>query len=410
MRAIFPTVRGRSPTPRGTVCTAPLPRLNSPVRPICPNWHHIVDPVAHPQEAPPCSGSGVNRQAPSCRPECRRLIHHQTPPPPAARTSRSHGHQVVPVSEAGAWTVGLDDSLGAAVAVVGGTLVGGLGDFAVEVGLIEAARVVTVAAAVVVTVAVAVVVVVGVEELARVAVGGLDADVFGTVGGATLEAGGRVDVFEADGRDAVGGATLEAGGRVGSRVGVGGAGLDGRLTVGTATVGSSDLVGVGSPAPLPPEPHPAAATTVISSAATTATRMELPPQAPLRLQHYKACHGGLPMDPHASRRACEALLGLLNQLPGSSWCHGIKRQSGCYRPPAAAEASRPTSTSSARPIRVTRQTHGCRHQVHGHRNPCRSGRGFGWLGARRGGVDCCLQISASGSGGLVGGGQQRRGR
>ena len=270
-----------------------------------PELHHIVDPVAHPQEAPPCSGSGVNRQAPSCRPECRRLIHHQTPPPPAARTSRSHGHQVVPVSEAGAWTVGLDDSFGAAVAVVGGTLVGGLGAFAVEVGLIEAARVVTVAAAVVVTVAVAVVavavvavavvVVVGVEELARVAVGGLDADVFGTVGGATLDAGGRVDVFEADGRDAVGGATLEAGGRVGSRVGVGGAGLDGRLTVGTATVGSSDLVGVGRPAPLPPESHPTAATTVISSAATTATRMELPLQAPLSLQH-KAWHGGLPMD------------------------------------------------------------------------------------------------------------------
>ena len=59
----------------------------------------------------------------------------------------------MPVSEVGAWTVGLDDSLGATVAVVGGPLVGGLGDFAVEVGLIEAARVVTVAVAVVVTVA-----------------------------------------------------------------------------------------------------------------------------------------------------------------------------------------------------------------------------------------------------------------
>jgi len=186
----------------------------------------------------------------------------------------------VPVSEVGAWTVGLDDSLCVPVAVVGGTLVGGLGDFADAVGLIDAARVVTVAVADVVTVAVAVVVVVGVEELARVAVGGLDADVFGTVGGATLDAGGRVDVFEADGRDAVGGATLEAGERVGARVGVGEPGLDGRLTVGTATVGSSDLVGEGSPEPLPPEPHPAAATTMISNAATTATRMALPLRYP----------------------------------------------------------------------------------------------------------------------------------
>ena len=182
----------------------------------------------------------------------------------------------MPVSEVGAWTVGLGDSLGAAVAVVGGTLVGGLGDFADAVGLIEAARVVTVAVAVVVTVAVAVVVVVGVEELARVAGGGLDADVFGTVGGATLDAGGRVDVFEADGWDGVGGATLEAGERVGARVGVGGPCRDGRLAVGTVTVGSSDLVGVGSTGPTPSEPHPAAVTTVISNATTTATRMALP--------------------------------------------------------------------------------------------------------------------------------------
>ena len=152
--------------------------------------------------------------------------------------------------------------------------------------------------------------------LARVAVGGLDADVFGAVGGATLDAGGRVDVFESDGWDAVGGATVEAGGRVGACVGVGGPGLDGRLTVGTETVGSSDLVGVGSPGPLPPEPHPAA-TTVISNAPTTATRMALPPQAPLRLEHYKACHGGLPMDRTLVAGRAKHLLGLLNQLPGS---------------------------------------------------------------------------------------------
>ena len=204
----------------------------------------------------------------------------------------------MPVSEVGAWTVGLGDSLGAAETVVGGTLVGGLSDFADTVGLIEAARVVTVAVAVVVSVAVDVVLVVRVEELASVAGGGLDADVFGTVGGATLDEGERadvfeadgrdavggatldegerVDVFEADGRDAVGGATLDEGERVGARVGVGGPDLDGRLTVGTVTVGSSDLVGVGSTGPPPSEPHPAAATTVISNATTTATPMALP--------------------------------------------------------------------------------------------------------------------------------------
>src|SRR6478752_5285525 len=88
-----------------------------------------------------------------CQPSCA-LMPPRMPsshPPPAARTSRSHGHQVVPVSEVGAWTVGLDDSLCVPVAVVGGTLVGGLGDFADAVGLIEAARVVTVAVADVVT-------------------------------------------------------------------------------------------------------------------------------------------------------------------------------------------------------------------------------------------------------------------
>lgn len=138
----------------------------------------------------------------------------------------------MPVFEVGAWTVGLDEPLGATVAVVGGTLVGELGDPAEAAGLIEAPCVVTVTVAVVVTAAVTVVVEISVEELAGVAGGGLDADARGTVGSATLDAGGPVDVFEADGRDAVGGAALEAGERVGACVGVGGPGLDGRLTVG----------------------------------------------------------------------------------------------------------------------------------------------------------------------------------
>jgi len=291
-----------------------------------PSVHRVVDPV------PTCGmgrplGVGCQLSSVSCRPECRRLIHHQMPPPLAARASRSHGHQVVPVSGVGAWTVGLDESLGATVAVLGGPLVGGFGDSADEVGLIEAPRVVTVAVAV----AVVVVVVVTVEELASVAVAGLDADVLGSVGDATLDEGGRVNVFDADGRDGVDGASLDADGRdgvdgatldeserVGARVGVGEPGLDGRLTVGTGTVGSSDLVGVGSPEPLPPEPHPAAATTVISNAAATAIRMALPPQATLRLQHYRACHGRAPMDRTLVAGRARHLLGLQNQLPDSS--------------------------------------------------------------------------------------------
>ncbi|HEY5981263.1 MAG TPA: hypothetical protein VIT41_16685 [Microlunatus sp.] len=223
----------------------------------------------------------------------------------------------MPFSEVGASTVGLDHSLGATMAVVG-TLVGELGEPADEVGLIETPRVATVAVAVVVIVAVAVAVVVSVEELARVAGEGSDADVFGTVDGATLDAGGRVDVIETDGRDAVGGATLDAGERVGARVGVGGPGLDGRLTVGTVTVGPSDLVGAGGPAPPPPEPHPAAAITVISTATATATRIALPPQARLPLPHSSLSRW-IANRTLAAGRAMH-LLGLKNQLPDSSQC------------------------------------------------------------------------------------------
>ena len=70
--------------------------------------------------------------------------------------------------------------------------------------------------------------------------------------------------------------------RVGERSRVGEADLDGGRGVGsstlgvTVTLGASDRVGVGSPPP-PPVPHPASAPRVMIAAATTATRMVLPP-------------------------------------------------------------------------------------------------------------------------------------
>ena len=186
------------------------------------------------------------------------------------------------MSDVGVSTAGLDDALGATVEVVSGTLVLELGDPADALGMIELPSVVTVALAVVVTVAVRLVVVVGAKELASVAGAGgeaggvgdwgvLETDVWG--GDATLDAAEGVAVLDADGRD-VGTATL--GDRVGARVGVGVPGFDGRLAVGTPTVGRDDRAGVGSPEPSPPVPHPAAATTVINNAATTATRMAPP--------------------------------------------------------------------------------------------------------------------------------------
>jgi hypothetical protein len=90
-------------------------------------------------------------------PERRRLIHHQRPMPPAAMTSSSHGHQVVPDSEAGGGTVGVAVGLAA-------VLVCALNEVALPVGLREetwlVAVAVAVAVAVLVTVVVAVVVVV----------------------------------------------------------------------------------------------------------------------------------------------------------------------------------------------------------------------------------------------------------
>jgi hypothetical protein len=263
------------------------------------------------------AGSARSRRHPSCRPATRRrLIHHQTPPPPASRTNRSHSHRFVPVVGVGAWTAGLGVGLAATVTLVAVALVAEP-DAADFTGL--TAALVTVALTVAVAVAVAVIVVdevtgdvaAGFGAAGVVDPGALDADVGELLGGAALEAvgwvggldavgwaGGLDAVGWAGGLDAVGwaggldadgeivggGATLDAGDRVGARVGVGVPGLEGGLTVGTVTVGLNDLVGVGSVGPPPPEPHPAAATTVINNAVATATRM-----GPSLLRLRRAC-------------------------------------------------------------------------------------------------------------------------
>ena len=104
--------------------------------------------------------SVANRQVCSGPPERRRLIHHQTPAPPAAMTSSSHGHQVVPASDVGAWAVGVADWVVAAVVgvVLAFVVVCALGETGRPVGLRVARWVVAVAVVVVVAVAVAVVV------------------------------------------------------------------------------------------------------------------------------------------------------------------------------------------------------------------------------------------------------------
>ena len=168
--------------------------------------------------------------------------------------SRSHGNQLVPVSEVGAWTVGVDELFGVVV-VEGGALadalVRGLGE-AVSVGLTEAPRADAVVVAVAVTVAVAVVVVVTLEEVAGVLGAGFDA-----VGDEEVDGFDAVGVEELGGFDAVGGGTVGLRERVGVLVSVGGLDLDGVPAVGSVTLGvPSDRVGVGSPEPSPPEPHP----------------------------------------------------------------------------------------------------------------------------------------------------------
>ena len=194
-------------------------------------------------------------------------------------TSSSHGHQVVPVSDVGAWAGGVVDWVGEAVGVaLAVVLVCGLGETGGPVGLRVARWVVAVAVVVAVTVAVAVAVVVAVVvAMAGVLGAGCDADGVLVVG--VLDAA-AVDV-SADGADVTG--VLGASDRLGSRVGVGVSDLDVGRAVGSSTLGvsvtlgASDRVGVGSPAPFPPDPHPARTPTVMSAAAMTATRMVLPP-------------------------------------------------------------------------------------------------------------------------------------
>ena len=91
---------------------------------------------------------------------------------------------------------------------------------------------------------------------------GVDADGVLVVGVLDAAAANPVDV-SADGADVAG--VLGASDRLGSRVGVGVSDLDGGRAVGSSTLGvsvtlgASDRVGVGRPAPSPPDPHPARA-------------------------------------------------------------------------------------------------------------------------------------------------------
>ena len=196
-------------------------------------------------------------------------------------TSSSHGHHVVPVSEVGAGTVGVDDWVGVAEVVVGVVLGWALGDAEVPVGLREApCVVVAVAVAVRVTVAVAVaavvVVMAGVLEAA--------ADTDGAVAVRVLDVAADADDSSDASSDGGDVAVLGVSDRVGARVGVGVSDSDGGRAVGSSTLGVIvtlgliDRVGVGNPPPSPPEPHPArAAASAMSAAAITATRMVRPP-------------------------------------------------------------------------------------------------------------------------------------